>query len=115
MPQQPAGHGTGNGVLGVLPEDRLGALYLDTGAALDLAVQEGDAEAADVETARTVAPELVGHFVSRFSSYRCSDDAFTNRAAATPTNIPRPASIQGRRRTNLSTSRINSSPLFCSR
>ena len=47
-----------NDALGVLPEDRLGALYLDTGAALDLAVQEGDAEAAEVETARTVAPEL---------------------------------------------------------
>jgi Protein of unknown function (DUF3352) len=48
-----------NDALEVLPDDRLGTLYLDTGAALDLAVQEGDAEAAEVETARTLAPELL--------------------------------------------------------
>ena len=38
-----------------------------------------------------------------------------NRAAATPATIPIPASIHGRRRANVSMSRINSSPLFCSR
>ena len=44
--------------LEVLPSDRLGTLYLDAGAALDLAVQEGDAEAAEAEAARAVAAEI---------------------------------------------------------
>jgi Protein of unknown function (DUF3352) len=43
---------------GALPEDRLGALYLDTGAVLDRAVEEGDAEAAEAEAARAAAPEI---------------------------------------------------------
>jgi Protein of unknown function (DUF3352) len=44
--------------LEVLPDDRLGVLYLDTGAALDLAVQDGDAEPSEAEAARAAAPEI---------------------------------------------------------
>lgn len=42
-----------------LGDERLGAMYLDTGAAVELAVAEGDAEAAEVEAARDAVPQLL--------------------------------------------------------
>ncbi len=44
--------------LDVLDDDRLAATYVDTGAALDLTVAEGDADPDEAEAARAVAPEI---------------------------------------------------------
>jgi hypothetical protein len=39
-------------------DERLGAMYVDVGGAADLAVEEGDAEEAEVEAARDAVPQL---------------------------------------------------------
>ncbi len=53
-----ASDGDASEALDVLGDDRLAALYVDTGAALDLAVAEGDAEAEEAEAARAAVPEI---------------------------------------------------------
>ena len=48
-----------NAALDFVGDERLGAMYLDTEAAIDLAVAQGDAEAAEAESVRAAVPELL--------------------------------------------------------